>query len=91
MSKRLVKSRDKKLYGVAGGLAVYFDIDPVLVRVGFVVLCICFLFLGLIAYIALAIMMPPPDDELSLEDVPSFDTSPEDPGGQSGSRRKLLG
>ena len=44
MTKRLVKSTDKKLFGVAGGVAEYFDIDPTLVRVGFVVLCVCFFF-----------------------------------------------
>ena len=58
MAKRLVKSTDKKLVGVAGGLAEYFNIDPTIVRVGFVVSCICFFFFGLVAYIALAIMMP---------------------------------
>ncbi len=60
MARRLVKSTDKKLFGVAGGVAEYFDIDATLVRVGFVVLCICFFFLGLVAYVALAILMPSP-------------------------------
>ena len=32
MAKRLVKSQDKKLFGVAGGVAEYFDIDPTIVR-----------------------------------------------------------
>ena len=58
MAKRLVKSTEKKLFGVAAGLAEYFDIEPTLVRVGFVVLCICFFFLGLVAYVGLAITMP---------------------------------
>ena len=48
MTKRLVKSTNKKLFGVAGGVAEYFDIDPTLVRVGFVVLCVCFFLLGLV-------------------------------------------
>ena len=30
-------STDKKLGGVSGGLGAYFGIDPVLVRIGFVV------------------------------------------------------
>ena len=34
MAKRLVKSPDKKLFGVAGGIGAYFDIDPTFVRVG---------------------------------------------------------
>ena len=29
MARRLVKSRDKKLFGVAGGVAEYFDLDPI--------------------------------------------------------------
>ena len=36
MKKRLIKSTDKKLFGVAGGVADYFEIDPTLVRVGFI-------------------------------------------------------
>ena len=58
MAKRLVKSTDKKLFGVAGGLAEYFNIDATIVRLGFVVACIFCFFLGLVAYVALAIMMP---------------------------------
>ena len=30
--KRLVKSHDKKLCGVCGGIAEYFNIDPSIVR-----------------------------------------------------------
>lgn len=32
MSKRLVRSSNKKILGVAGGLAAYFQLDPTLVR-----------------------------------------------------------
>jgi phage shock protein C len=58
MEKRLVKSRKEKMIaGVAGGIAEYFDIDPVLVRVAFVLLT----FLhggGILAYVILWIVMP---------------------------------
>ena len=64
MAKRLVKSTDRKLFGVAGGVAEYFDLDPTLVRVGFVVLCFCFAGIGLAAYAALAIFMPAPASPL---------------------------
>ena len=38
---RLYKSRDDRLlFGVAGGHAEYFNIDPVIVRVGWVILTI---------------------------------------------------
>ena len=62
MEKRLVKTKDKKLFGVAGGLAEYFGIDPLLMRVLIVVLALGF---GLVAvgYILLAIWMPKPTED----------------------------
>jgi phage shock protein PspC (stress-responsive transcriptional regulator) len=54
---RLHRSRkDRMLFGVCGGLAEYFEIDPVLVRVIFVLLVLSGA--GLLAYIILAIVMP---------------------------------
>ena len=56
--KRLYKSRKNKVVdGVCGGIAEYFDVDPVLVRIIFVL----FSFVGgsaLIAYIVGMIIMP---------------------------------
>ncbi len=56
--KKLYKSNtDKKLAGVCGGIAEYFNIDATLVRLGWVV----FSLLGgsgLLAYIIAAIIMP---------------------------------
>ena len=56
--KKLYKSStDKKLAGVCGGIAEYFNIDPTLVRLGWVL----FSLLGgsgLLAYIIAAIIMP---------------------------------
>ena len=60
MKKRLIKSTDKKLFGVAGGVANYFDVDPTLVRVGFIASAVCFFPFSIVAYVALAIMMPSP-------------------------------
>lgn len=58
MNKRLYKSAtDKKLCGVCGGIAEYFEIDPTLVRLAWVV----FTLLGgsgILAYIIAAIIMP---------------------------------
>ncbi len=58
MQKKLYRSRkDKMIGGVAGGLAEYFDLDPTLVRIVFVVS----LFLGgsgILAYIILWIVVP---------------------------------
>lgn len=56
--KKLYKSStDKKLAGVCGGIAEYFNIDSTLVRLGWVV----FSLLGgsgLLAYIIAALIMP---------------------------------
>jgi phage shock protein PspC (stress-responsive transcriptional regulator) len=56
MAKRLVRG-EKKIFGVCSGLANYFDVDPTLVRILFVV---AFLFAGtgLLLYLILFIMMP---------------------------------
>ncbi len=50
-------STDKMLFGVAGGVADYFNVDSVLVRLAFVITCF-FGGLGLVAYVILAIIMP---------------------------------
>ncbi len=57
MQKRLTKSKDKKLFGVCGGLGNYFDIDPTIVRVGFLA-AFFLLGTGLLLYIVLAIVVP---------------------------------
>jgi phage shock protein PspC (stress-responsive transcriptional regulator) len=55
--RRLVRSStDKQIGGVSGGLAAYFEVDPVLIRVGFVVAA--FAGFGLLAYIILWIVLP---------------------------------
>jgi phage shock protein C len=57
MEKRLVKSKDKKIFGVCGGLGSYFDIDPTIIRIAFLVGFILF-GSGLLLYLILAIAMP---------------------------------
>ncbi len=61
---RLRKSRDKKIAGVCGGLADYFNLDPTLVRIAFVLGTILTPGIGPvapIAYLILAFVMSPPD------------------------------
>lgn len=56
--KRLCRSRvNKKIAGVCGGIAEYFNIDPTLVRLGWVLLSVLG-GSGLLAYIICAIIMP---------------------------------
>ena len=50
-------SRNKMVCGVCGGIAEYFNIDPTLVRLGFVACSIIF-GSGLLAYIVAAVIMP---------------------------------
>ncbi len=58
MAKKLYKSNtDKKLAGVCGGIAEYFDIDSTLVRLIWVIIILA-AGTGLIAYIIAAIEMP---------------------------------
>jgi phage shock protein C len=63
-AQRLYRSRQEKMAaGVCGGLAQYFNVDPVLVRVAFVALGVAS-GVGLLAYIILAIVVPErPADE----------------------------
>ena len=59
MNKKLQRSStDCMLGGVCGGLANYFEFDPTLVRVAYVLLTVCTAFSGTLAYILLWIVMP---------------------------------
>ena len=58
-ARRLYKSPDDRLlFGVAGGHAEYFDIDPVLVRVAWVVVTIVTGGVAALVYLVLAIVTP---------------------------------
>jgi phage shock protein PspC (stress-responsive transcriptional regulator) len=48
---------DRKISGVSGGLGAYLGIDPVLIRVGFVVTTLAS-GVGLLAYLALLALVP---------------------------------
>jgi len=55
--KKLYKSQsDKKICGVCGGLAEYFDVDSTLVRLGWIIFS--FIAAGIFVYILAAIIMP---------------------------------
>ncbi len=63
MEKRLYRSRsDRMIWGVCGGLAKYFDMDPTIVRV-ITVLSMFLGSLGFWAYIILAIVVPLEDSK----------------------------
>ena len=74
MNRRLYRCRhDRKLAGVASGVAEYFDADPSLVRLLWI-LSIFFGGLGLFIYIAMAIIVP-------LEPDAAFAVPGAQPGG----------
>lgn len=58
MNRKLYKSNENKMLdGVCGGIAEYFDIDPTVVRLGWVVFC-ALGGSGILAYIIAAIVIP---------------------------------
>ena len=56
MEKRLVR-KNKKIFGVCGGLGDYFNRDPTLIRVLFVA-SVLLLGFGILLYIIMAIVIP---------------------------------
>ena len=58
MAKRLYRSRtDRKIWGVCGGLAKYFNIDPTVVLV-IAIVSLFFGTLGIWIYIIMALVVP---------------------------------
>lgn len=58
MAKRLYKSGSNKVVsGVCGGIAEYFDIDPTLVRVAWIIFC-AMGGSGFLAYLVAALIIP---------------------------------
>ena len=57
--KKLYRSSDRIVAGVCGGIAEYFDIDPTLIRVAYVILSLFSVaFPGVLLYIILMILIP---------------------------------
>ena len=56
--KKLYKSdTDKKIFGVCGGIAEYFDTDSTVIRLIWVISILC-LGTGLLAYLIAALILP---------------------------------
>ena len=62
--RRLTRSnRNKMIAGVCGGLAEYLNVDPTVMRVLYVLVSILSAaFPGIVAYIILMFLMPPPEE-----------------------------
>ena len=86
MSSRTLRksSSVRMLTGVSGGVAEYFDIDAVLVRLGWIVACFLTAGLALLPYVALAIIMP--IDELGVSEGATL--ADEESEGEAAGRRE---
>ena len=57
--KRLYRSRyNRKIAGVCGGLGDYFNVDPTIMRLIFIMVILFSVGLGIIAYILMWVVMP---------------------------------
>ena len=60
--KKLYRSKSNRVFaGVCAGVAEYFNIDPTVVRVAWAIASL-FAFVGVIAYIACALIIPEKPD-----------------------------
>jgi len=66
--RRLSKSHDKKISGVAGGLAEYFNLDPTLVRIALVIGTIATQGSFILGYLILSFVMPKSETKLTREE-----------------------
>lgn len=80
--KKLYRSRDKKICGVCGGIAEYFELDPTIIRLLWIVLAFFSCMIGVIAYLVCALVIPeqpygyePPQTEQPRPEEPQ----PEEP------------
>jgi len=58
MKKLYLSDTNRKLGGVCGGMGEYFDIDPTVVRVVFILIALLSFGLGVIAYILIWMIIP---------------------------------
>ena len=56
--KRLYRSNNKKICGVAGGIAEYFDLDPTIMRLLWILFAFVSCSTGVIAYLICALVIP---------------------------------
>jgi phage shock protein C len=62
--KKLVRSNNKIIAGVCGGIAEYFEVDPTLIRVVYAALTLFTAgFPGVILYIIMMLLMPQPEGQ----------------------------
>lgn len=68
--KKLVRSSNKVLGGVLGGIAEYMEVDPTIVRVAYVALTIFTTgFPGILLYIIMLLLIPEKDPKDNIPDA----------------------
>lgn len=67
--KSLCRSRSGLLTGVCSGIADYFDVDAVVVRVAAILLTACSCGLMVVPYVVLAVVLPAPPKRAGVVDV----------------------
>lgn len=62
--KRITLSRENRVIaGVAGGIGEYFCVDPVLIRLAWIIFATATVGAGIIAYLAAWVIMPEPTNQ----------------------------
>lgn len=57
--KKLYLSKDKRIAGVCGGIGEYFEVDPTIVRLAWIVLTVVTgIIPGILAYLVAAMVIP---------------------------------
>ena len=70
MERKLYRSRtDKKLFGVLGGLAKYFNIDATVLRIIYVLLSLFVLGCPIIIYLIAALIIPEEPENTEYQQV----------------------
>ncbi len=88
MKRRLYRSRKNSMIaGVCGGLGVYLNIDPTLVRLFFILLGVVGNGIGLFIYILLWIILPSEDEEQEV----SFEDTVRSSSTEIADRAKIMG
>lgn len=91
MEKRIYRSRRERMIGgVAGGIAEYFEIDPVIVRFAFIALTL-FNGIGLILYIVGMVIIPDQVMRVEMRSEDSFAFTPEAPSEKREKFSMILG
>jgi phage shock protein PspC (stress-responsive transcriptional regulator) len=88
MSRKLYRSRtDSMIAGVCGGLAEYFNVDVILVRIAAVVLALAAHGAGLIAYLIFWVIVPQKPLEESLQSAGEIEASTSESGEVTAERK----